>query len=514
MLEDILSYFGMSHNPFPVALDPKNYYQTESTKIFLEELLHGIESRKGFLVLVGEVGVGKTSLSLQLLKLLEEKKVPTSWVFNTVFTKEELLFSVARDWGMEPPDDIPFPRLVEAIHHYLLDQNKAGHNCVIIVDEAHNLDATSLEALRMLSNLEFDGRKLVQILLIGQQELHLFLEEPRMRQLLSRVAIFLEHPTLTKPEVKSYVDFKLAKADSQLRLDGRALDRLWESSQGNLRQMNLIMERALYACIALRESSLSSRVLDLAVRDVASCNRLVRKRVQEGRIKRLALWYGLPAILTLILALAFFLSRGGSKAPAAAETAPAEAAPAAAPATPAPGTAQPAALAPEKNGKKPETDPKRQEAEALLSPLGLESLAETLAAALREKSLARFTSALPQGLVWMEMARGPVENAPDRLVLPWGTLTGGQGVLVLMRVPGAFDRVIPGYAGPEAVYVQRLLKGVRKFEDKPDGVYGKKSWYALAEFQKENGLKASGLPDQETLARLSAQAAPSREERP
>lgn len=478
MFEDILSYFGLSHNPFPVALDPKNYYQTESSKVFLEELVHGIESRKGFLVLIGEVGVGKTSLSLQLLKLLEERRIPTSWVFNTVFTKEELLLAIARDWGLTAEDGIPFPRLVEALHTFLLDQNRAGNNCVIIVDEAHNLDATSLEALRMLSNLEFDGSKLVQTLLIGQQELHLALEEPRMRQLLSRVAIFLELPTLTREEVKGYVDFKLAKANSQMRLDGRALNRLWTATQGNLRQINLIMERALYAAIALREHQLSPAVLDLAVRDVAACNREVLKRVRKARVRRLALCGAAALFLVAgVSGAVALLLPGGERVPAPASTPAPVSTPPPAP-IPAAAPVPAAALVPV--GGPPPSPAEQQPRKRGVEPA-------------QEPPASGQKAATP--------APSPDRSGPK----PEGEAQKPEAE--------AMARVIPGYNGPEVRSLQRLLTRTGHYQGAPDGTFGKKSWYALSEFQRENGLTPSGLPDPETLARLREKAS-AREVRP
>ena len=298
-MDDILSHLGLTHNPFPVALDPDSYYQTESTKAFLEELIHGIESRKGFLALIGDVGVGKTSLSLQLLRLLEEKSIPTAWVFNTVFGLEELFQAILRDWGVPFRPGAGKQELVEHIQEFLLARNNEGRNCVIIIDEAHNLEPGSLEGLRMLSNLEYGGQKLVQIVLVGQQELKLALDKPQMRQLRSRIAIYLEQPPLSRQEVQGYVNFKLASAGSQLRLGRRCLNILWNATKGNLRKVNLVMERTLYACVSLDTDTITPRAVRMAVKDVAAYQSDMSTRSLSPLL--------LAAILVALLTLGWWL---------------------------------------------------------------------------------------------------------------------------------------------------------------------------------------------------------------
>ena len=531
MIQDILSFLGLSHNPFPVALDPDSYYQTEASKVFLEELVHGIESRKGFLVLIGDVGVGKTSLSLQLLRLLEDKDIATAWVFNTVFSRDELFVSILKDWGLELGRDVSGPELLDAIHEFLLARNKAGENCVIIIDEAHNLDPACLEGLRMLSNLEFNGQKLVQILLIGQDELKLALDDHRMRQLKSRIAIYLELPSLTREEVQGYVNFKLAKADSQLRLDKGALSILWRASGGNLRRVNIIMERVLYACITLRSNRITTKAMKMAVSDVA----VHQKDVARGLGHRKLGW-ALTACLFLGLcggAAAAWLhakgrfdnvpaeaavSRPEAMEPIRAATPVPEAAMETTPATTpeagptpvaapkaTPENASKAMAAPTQTPPAPttaESQPGPNPFTAPLDALGLGALADQAARAAGSGSIRDLSAALPGGYTafGIEADPGPGESWA---VLPWRETAGtGPEYAVVWRTDRDFSSVYPGSKGSNIKSLQRILARAGLYDGPLDGIYGKKAWYGLAEFQKKRGLPATGLPDAATMFEL------------
>jgi type II secretory pathway predicted ATPase ExeA len=285
MQEDIFSVLGLDNNPFSVATNFYGYYHTDATKRILEELWHGIITRKGFLVLMGEVGVGKTSLALQLMDKCKKERIPYAWIFNTAFNKIELFQVIANSFKLKMEGNLV--TLQKQFHNYLHKLYHKGNNCVIIIDEAHNLDSECLETLRMLTNLEHAGQKLVQILLIGQPELKLILEQPKMRQVRSRISIFLELPHLTKEELKGYIDFKLASAESQLRITRNAIGLLFEATQGNLRLVNLVMERALYALFAQNEHSLSKKIIKLAIEDVAIYQTDISRHLRKIKNKKL-----------------------------------------------------------------------------------------------------------------------------------------------------------------------------------------------------------------------------------
>lgn len=257
-------------NPFSMATGGRQFYHTTATRIILEELVHGILTRKGFLLLMGEVGVGKTSLALQLFARLESEPVDYAWVFTTMFSKEDLFRAICHDFGLRPEPSWSLWDHQQALQTFFLERYHAERICLIVVDEAHNLNFESLEALRLLGNFEFGGTKLVQVLLIAQPELGERLQEPSLRQLKSRIAIAHTLPELSQKELTDYTHFKLSGAGSNLRLTPGGGRILWQATRGNLRLANLVLERALYACMALESDRLSSRVMRTAVADLQS----------------------------------------------------------------------------------------------------------------------------------------------------------------------------------------------------------------------------------------------------
>ncbi|WP_461210034.1 AAA family ATPase [Desulfocurvus sp. DL9XJH121] len=303
MTTDIFEALGLDRNPFSMAADTQGYFHTDTTKQILDELSFGILSRKGFLLLTGEVGVGKTSLLYQLLRRLEHENLVTSWIFNTMLNKEELLHAIARDFGLDAPKSANVAQLIDLLQGYLVEQNAQDKNCAIIVDEAHNLSLPAMEALRMLSNLEVSGRKLVQILLVGQPELKERLDEQKLRQLRSRISIFKDLRAFDLEETGRYVNFKLSSASSQFRLTGAPLKLLFRATCGNTRMINLIMERALYAAVAFGESDFTVKVLRAAVAEIATCQIEVAERMGKGG--RLFRYVAVAAGVLLLFAAAF-----------------------------------------------------------------------------------------------------------------------------------------------------------------------------------------------------------------
>ena len=194
-----LKYFGLEVNPFPVAPDVEHFFLSRDIDRLITEIVHGIVTRKGFMALTGEVGLGKTTISRKIMKILEEKGVQTSLVFHTSYQDVELLRAINRDFGLLV-DTLEFGDLMNVLQDFLLGQNMEGRNCAIIIDDAQNLSPESLELVRMISNLETDRQKLVQVLLIGQPELMEKLDSPELRQLKSRIIIKQEARPLPPEE--------------------------------------------------------------------------------------------------------------------------------------------------------------------------------------------------------------------------------------------------------------------------------------------------------------------------
>ncbi len=301
MSADIYAALGMKANPFPPGACKEPYYFTESAKRILDELHYGVAARKGFLLVIGEVGLGKTSLLLQFLPLLEKGELEVSWVFNTVLDKVELLGAVAKDFGLRIPRAANLTEIIDHLHQFFLKQAQNNKNCAIVIDEAHHLDNDTLELLRMLSNLELEGDKLVQILLVGQPELMTRLWSQELRQLRSRINIFIELPPLSKDETGNYVNFKLSTAGSQLRLDGKALGLVWTASKGNFRMINLIMEKTLHAVIAYNADRISPLLVNEALKEIAPVHIDVARELNRARMKN-ALFNVLTVVGAVLIA--------------------------------------------------------------------------------------------------------------------------------------------------------------------------------------------------------------------
>ncbi len=268
-IQPYLRNFGLNRNPFPVVPDANGFFLSPRNETIVAEILHVIESRKGFMVITGEVGLGKTTISRRLLSELEDRDVQTALVFNTFHQGAELLNEINKDFGVTAQRD-DLQSQMSALNLFLLNNLAKGINCAIIIDDAQQLSIESLELVRQISNLETGSEKLVQILLIGQPELDTKLNRHELRQLASRIT--LKH--LVKPysllETKQYVQFKLAHAGGQgrLPLTSAAFRLLQKLSKGNPRQINYLMDRCLYACIAYGSNKITRGLLAEASRDV------------------------------------------------------------------------------------------------------------------------------------------------------------------------------------------------------------------------------------------------------
>ena len=264
-----LDFFGLKHNPFPLAPDDESFYISGHINQILTEIIHGIKSRKGFMVLIGEVGLGKTTITRRLVRILEEKGVETSLVFHTTFQDMELLREINRDFGIEIKSSF-FGDQMNILNDFLIKKNSEGKNCAIIIDDAQNLGDESLELVRMISNLETGRRKLVQILLVGQPELMEKLNTKKLRQLKSRIFIKKEPKPLNMDELQSYLIFKLNSAGNagQTRILKEAFKKIHSLTKGNLRKVNMLADRCLYVAFFFTTTIINKKVVLSAYNDL------------------------------------------------------------------------------------------------------------------------------------------------------------------------------------------------------------------------------------------------------
>ena len=264
-----LDYFGFSCNPFPVVPDYEKLFLSDHIDMMISELVHGITARKGFMVLTGEIGLGKTTVSRKIVSILEEKNVETSLIFYTLYKNTELLREIVRDFGLHT-ESLMLSDLMRLLYTFLINQAKQGKNCVIIIDDAQNLSIKNLELIRMISNLETNRQKLVQILLVGQPELLSKLDSMELRQLKSRIIITEEAHPLTHDELKNYILFKLNAAGNQgtIVITSGAYKKIHKYSRGNFRKINVLMDRCLYVAFLQNSTNIDESVVDMAEKDL------------------------------------------------------------------------------------------------------------------------------------------------------------------------------------------------------------------------------------------------------
>ncbi len=264
-----LNYFGFAEAPFSIAPDPRYLYMTRSHQEALAHLLYGVNGDGGFVLLTGEVGAGKTTVCRCLLEQIPET-CDVAYIFNPRLTVEELLSTICAELGITyPTGNTSIKVFVDCINAHLLDANARGRHTVLIIDEAQNLSADVLEQMRLLTNLETNQRKLLQIILLGQPELAQMLQRPAMRQLAQRIVARYHLGPLSKPEVAAYVRHRLAVAGSERQLFPEALmGRLYRLSNGVPRVINVICDRALLGAYVQGKERVDAATLAQAAREV------------------------------------------------------------------------------------------------------------------------------------------------------------------------------------------------------------------------------------------------------
>lgn len=239
-----LELYGLKKSPFNITSDPQFFFESLSHKQALAALLYGIQERKGIILITGEVGTGKTTLCKALLKKLPVQ-VKTSLILNPYFSEVQLLRAIVEDFGLEIKKRNRLD-IVEKLNSFLVDISLAGENAVLIIDEAQNLTSRQLEQIRLLSNLETEKDKLLQIVLVGQPELTEKLGKFNLRQIKQRILIKQNIFPLKEEEVKKYIEHRL-KISGAKKIDilPEGYKVIYEFSKGIPRLINMLCDRAL-----------------------------------------------------------------------------------------------------------------------------------------------------------------------------------------------------------------------------------------------------------------------------
>lgn len=260
-----LAFFGLLQQPFNPTPDPRFLYPSPGHREGLAQLLYGVQEHKGFILLTGEVGTGKTTLLRTLLSRLDGTTA-SAFVFDTTLPFEGLLEYILEDFGVAKPGQSHAQRLI-ALNNFLIERRRAGQNTVLVLDEAQNLDLRALEQIRLLSNFETHTEKLLQIVLVGQPELLDKLNRPELRQLKQRISLRYRILPLTPAETRDYIRTRLWIAGaSDLRLfSDAAITRITEYSGGIPRLINTLCDHCLLIGYADQIRRMDRKIVEEAI---------------------------------------------------------------------------------------------------------------------------------------------------------------------------------------------------------------------------------------------------------
>jgi len=268
-----MRFFGLKQQPFSLAPDPRYLYMSKRHREALAHLLYGVGGGGGFVLLSGEIGAGKTTVCRCFLEQIP-KRCNVAYIFNPKLTVMELLKTICDEFHIpSAPAEVPTPTVktyVDALNDFLLQTHAVGQNNVLIIDEAQMLSAEVLEQLRLLTNLETNERKLLQIVLIGQPELRTMLERPDLEQLAQRVIARFHLNALSAKETEHYIRHRLSVAGMTraIPFDHQALQRIHELTRGVPRRINLLCDRVMLGAYAHSRHNIDVPMIEKAGREV------------------------------------------------------------------------------------------------------------------------------------------------------------------------------------------------------------------------------------------------------
>ena len=301
------AFYGLREKPFALSPDPRFLFLAQSHREALAHLLYGIEQGEGFIAITGEVGTGKTTLCRTLLQRLGADS-EVAFVFNPKLSALELLKTINAEFGLSHESDSQ-RELNDALNRFLLEKKREARRVLLIIDEAQNLERETLEQVRLLSNLETETSKLIQIVLLGQPELDAMLESPELRQLKQRIGVRWRLRPLSPSETREYVRHRLRVAAGAARepFSIVALRELHRLSGGIPRVVNVLADRALLAGYAARAREVGPRVVRAAAAEVRGqrSGGWLRRRLARPALVDVSL----AAVLIVCTGLWLWLSR-------------------------------------------------------------------------------------------------------------------------------------------------------------------------------------------------------------
>ena len=260
------SFYSLKQKPFAITSNPAFLFLSQRHKEALAHLTYGIRERVGFIEITGEIGAGKTTICRALLNRLDEK-TRSAFIFNSNLSENQLMQTIVEDLGIKTRQKNK-AALFSELNRFLIEQLALGNNVVIIIDEAQNLSLRLLEQVRMLSNLESENEKLLQIVLVGQSELREKLSRPELRQLRQRIAVRYHIGALSREEVAQYIAHRLFLAGANGAtpvFDHAAVDEIYRYSGGVPRLINMLCNKALLAGFVAEARNIRDDIVKQAV---------------------------------------------------------------------------------------------------------------------------------------------------------------------------------------------------------------------------------------------------------
>jgi general secretion pathway protein A len=278
------TFYNLQRNPFEITPDPSFLFPTTRHNEALASLYYGVTAHRGFVVLTGEVGTGKTLILRSLLGLLQRRDVAFALIFNPKLSPVEFMRYIARDFGL-PVAAMAKDELIHVLNGFVLQRHQKGLTTLLVVDEAHHLSSEILEEIRLLTNLETSQRKLLQIVLAGQPELDQKLDSHELRQLKQRIALRCHLESLSLNETRDYMSrrLKIAGAPAAIEIFSKpAIEAVFRHARGIPRLVNTICENALLAGYAKHAATITSEIIDGVARDLRLGLLVVEPKNNDG----------------------------------------------------------------------------------------------------------------------------------------------------------------------------------------------------------------------------------------
>ena len=473
-----LEVLGLERIPFPTTPDACCYFHTPKLEAELAEAVHCVLSRKGFVLITGEVGLGKSTFVRRLTETVIASGCVVAFVLNTFLRGEELLRAINLDFGIKPGKT--FADDVACLNKFLVEQHNRGGTALIIVDDAQNLCVESLELLRMLSNFETSQEKLVQILLAGQPELTDNLAEKAIRQLTSRIVKHVQLVPFDLNEAANYVNFRLtsAGASGRIVMAPEALRVLHQNSGGNPRRMHLIMDRCMYGLVALRTRTITSELVRRAASESG-----IQAAISSSHKRPTLFVVGVAlALLATVVVASVYTKQGDEKTTPQimATTAKTDVIP---------------ALAASANAA-----PSPEATAACLARFGLQNNDARVEAWLRSNDLMSLRSEIQRQKPGVSVTALPasmnIKNAQSNACI----VGSHQTRVLLWQSAQTFDTFAFGTRSKPVMQLQQALARTGQYSFSIDGLAGQHTMIAIADFQRNHGIEATGYPD--TLTRF------------